>query len=456
MIEDSTSAMFGQQKRPDTTPMRTKKPKASRFTTISTSRQLARHRWATRAFLTAGATASGVAAVLGLSTTCAHADSDSGQAVHCVAMDASATQLGGISTDTTRVVNSCGFEVHFSYCVESSNGGGAVSCKTGVFGAGSLGANRSTLVSIMGANTPFEVYLATCRDPYYPDTKWPGGNHPYACWSPGGGASNDAPQGSTSSASLSSAGTSDNTNRAIADALASLSTAKSGTLPPPGGSIAPQSPTLGAITQSSSTEVLSQGINTVKSLPAPVQSQLQGQLQLMHQDCLAVAANPSSCPSVSGATVAGSAASIQSAAAEQAARQVAIAAAQQRAADLTNQVNQMRAASNAATMATGASFLMGLMQSASESPEDDSTGVEAEGLEEERQAALAEVQRQQQAAAAAAQERAQREKGAQERARREQYDALIAPGAPPAANPFDAHAASKPPGRDDANPFPQH
>lgn len=87
------------------------------------------------------------------------------------ASDASATCLslnkaystGALSTESTSIRNSCSTRVGYAYCVDSSNGGGAFSCRSQKFGVDFVGPGSSQAISIMGANTPFRVYWYECQ-----------------------------------------------------------------------------------------------------------------------------------------------------------------------------------------------------------------------------------------------------------------------------------------------------
>jgi uncharacterized protein YcfL len=70
---------------------------------------------------------------------------------------------GAISTESASVRNSCNTRVGYVYCVDSSNGGGAFSCRDHKFGTDFVGPGSSKGISIMGANTPFRVYWYDCQ-----------------------------------------------------------------------------------------------------------------------------------------------------------------------------------------------------------------------------------------------------------------------------------------------------
>jgi hypothetical protein len=107
-----------------------------------------------------------------LVTTVASSDSGASHAGEsangCVALDNSQVYTGGISTDSAGVINKCGYKVSYTYCIRSGNGGGVFSCQGGNGNLDFIAAYGRSVISIMGASSPFEVKIEVCRDPSTP------------------------------------------------------------------------------------------------------------------------------------------------------------------------------------------------------------------------------------------------------------------------------------------------
>ncbi len=99
----------------------------------------------------------------------------------CLSNDNSRTSLGGISTDSTVLVNRCGFKVTYGYCVTSSNGGGLSACRSGnrIGTNGVVAPYGTDGISIMGASSPFVIHIAECKSPAGPH--WTYGESDYHC-----------------------------------------------------------------------------------------------------------------------------------------------------------------------------------------------------------------------------------------------------------------------------------
>ena len=73
------------------------------------------------------------------------------------------TAHGGISADTSEILNSCEVRVGYAYCVLNATAGSPFSCADQKFGAGFVVARGKDVISIYGATGPLRVLWAECE-----------------------------------------------------------------------------------------------------------------------------------------------------------------------------------------------------------------------------------------------------------------------------------------------------
>lgn len=79
----------------------------------------------------------------------------------CLSLGASNT--GGISTESSVLINSCNVKIGYTYCVDSP-GGGPFSCRDQKFGSGTVrGGGRSAISIMRNRGGQFRVYWYECQ-----------------------------------------------------------------------------------------------------------------------------------------------------------------------------------------------------------------------------------------------------------------------------------------------------
>ena len=88
---------------------------------------------------------------------------------NCLKLSKEASR-GELSTESTSLINHCGYRVAYSYCVTSPSGGGSMSCNKRAFGSGHVSANSESAISIMGTGSdPIRVHWMECANPQKPN-----------------------------------------------------------------------------------------------------------------------------------------------------------------------------------------------------------------------------------------------------------------------------------------------
>lgn len=82
---------------------------------------------------------------------------------HASCLSLGPSHTGGISTESSVLINSCNVKIGYTYCVDSP-GGGPFSCRDQKFGSGAVqGGGRSAISIMRNRGGAFRVYWYECQ-----------------------------------------------------------------------------------------------------------------------------------------------------------------------------------------------------------------------------------------------------------------------------------------------------